>query len=311
MAFVGTLARRTGSIVAALIGAACVSTRAATCASPVSSDHAWCAVDRAPRLIVDSTTPRVRYPTIMRDANVAGEVLIDATVTDSGRIDVSTLRVRNSTHDIFTKAVVPAFDEWRFVPAQVRGKNVSTHATFAFVFGLGALSMPGEYVSGVPRSTPAGLEFRIRWQSISRDTNAQVDSARVYGMVESVARRYRATDGRATCLDWSPTGRGRPPTRLLESLRTAGAPFVAPPNCPPTYAQQIRPLAPPMARPLGALDPQIMKIEDVRAWRSDVFTFRISAWIGTSVDFAECQATWIATTASWDIYCPIWRHGIA
>jgi protein TonB len=77
-----------------------------------------------------------RYPDILRQAGIEGEVLAQFTVDTTGRADVSTLKILRATHDQFAQAVRQALPAMRFVPARVGGKKVKQLVQQPFVFQI-------------------------------------------------------------------------------------------------------------------------------------------------------------------------------
>src|SRR5689334_4041622 len=70
-----------------------------------TGEHAWCATDSTPRLIVPSGIPLFRYPDILRAAGVGGQVMAEVTVTDSGLVEMGSVRIVHSSHDLLANAV--------------------------------------------------------------------------------------------------------------------------------------------------------------------------------------------------------------
>lgn len=77
-----------------------------------------------------------RYPESLRQAGVDGSVLIQFTVDTTGRVDMRSVKVLNSTHDMFTEAVRQSLGAFRFKPAEVNGKRVPALAQMPFEFHL-------------------------------------------------------------------------------------------------------------------------------------------------------------------------------
>ena len=77
----------------------------------------------------------VRYPDLMRSANVQGVVILDVAVDSLGRYDRPRSRVVSETHAIFTLAVRAAIDSAARAPAIYGdGRFVGTRRdTFAFI----------------------------------------------------------------------------------------------------------------------------------------------------------------------------------
>lgn len=77
-----------------------------------------------------------RYPESLRAAGVEGRVLVRFTVDTVGRIDMGSVRVLDSTHDLFSRAVRDALSNFRFRPAEVGGRKVAALAEMPFEFRL-------------------------------------------------------------------------------------------------------------------------------------------------------------------------------
>lgn len=82
--------------------------------------------------IVSSAKPR--YPETLRQNGIEGRVLVQFTVDTTGRVDMSSVRVIQSTHDQFTQAVRSALASFRFKPAEVNGKRTAALAEMPFEF---------------------------------------------------------------------------------------------------------------------------------------------------------------------------------
>lgn len=77
-----------------------------------------------------------RYPESLRSAGVDGRVLVEFTVDTTGRVDMAHVRVIESTHELFTRAVRDALGGFRFIPAQVGGRRVPALAQMPFEFHI-------------------------------------------------------------------------------------------------------------------------------------------------------------------------------
>lgn len=77
-----------------------------------------------------------RYPNILRQAGVEGEVLVSFVVDETGAADTATLKVLRSTHDLFTIAVKNALPTMRFAPAEVGGRKVKQLVQQPFTFAI-------------------------------------------------------------------------------------------------------------------------------------------------------------------------------
>lgn len=77
-----------------------------------------------------------RYPDMLRSANVEGDVLMQFVVDTTGRVDMSTLKVLKSSHDLFTNAVRQFLSGARYYPAEIGGRKVKQLVQQPFNFAL-------------------------------------------------------------------------------------------------------------------------------------------------------------------------------
>jgi TonB family protein len=77
-----------------------------------------------------------RYPEILRQAGVEGEVLVSFVVDETGAADAASFKSIKSTHDLFTAAVRQALPSMRFVPAEVGGRKVKQLVQQPFTFSI-------------------------------------------------------------------------------------------------------------------------------------------------------------------------------
>jgi len=78
----------------------------------------------------------LRYPDMLRSANVEGEVLAQFVVDTTGRYESGTFKVLKSSHEQFTAAVRNALPNMRFYPAEVGGRKVKQLVQQPFTFSL-------------------------------------------------------------------------------------------------------------------------------------------------------------------------------
>ena len=69
-----------------------------------------------------STSPR--YPDMLRQAGVEGEVLAQFVVDTTGRAEANSLKILKSSHDLFIQSVKNALPQMKFIPAEVGGRKV-------------------------------------------------------------------------------------------------------------------------------------------------------------------------------------------
>lgn len=82
-------------------------------------------VDRAPA-----------YPETLRTAGISGTVRVQFVVDTTGRAELSSVRVVESTHELFTRAVLAALRQARFTPGEVSGHHVRTLVERSFRFDI-------------------------------------------------------------------------------------------------------------------------------------------------------------------------------
>ena len=81
-------------------------------------------------------SPAPRYPDILKQAGVAGEVIVSFVVDTTGTADVGSLKVLRSSHQLFVNSIVTALPDMRFTPALVGGKKVKQLVMQPFVFQI-------------------------------------------------------------------------------------------------------------------------------------------------------------------------------
>ena len=84
----------------------------------------------------------VRYPDMLRSANVEGEVLAQFVVDTLGIADMSQFKVLKSTHDLFTASVRTALPSMKFSPAELDGHRVKQLVQMPFQFNLSQDATP-------------------------------------------------------------------------------------------------------------------------------------------------------------------------
>lgn len=90
--------------------------------------------DKAVVIARGSTMPR--YPEILREAGVEGEVLARFIVGEDGTVDPASLTVLRSTHELFSAAVRSALPSMRFTPAESDGRAVRQQVEQPFTFSI-------------------------------------------------------------------------------------------------------------------------------------------------------------------------------
>ena len=81
-----------------------------------------------------STSPR--YPDMLRQAGVEGEVLAQFVVDTTGRAEAGSLKILKSSHDLFIQSVRNALPQMKFIPAEVGGRKVKQLVQQPFTFSI-------------------------------------------------------------------------------------------------------------------------------------------------------------------------------
>jgi periplasmic protein TonB len=98
-----------------------------------SGPSEWVGADLQTRILASG---KPRYPESLRQAAIDGRVLVRFTVDTTGRIEMSSVTVLASTHDLFTRSVRDALPAFRFKPAEVGGHRVRALAEMPFEFQI-------------------------------------------------------------------------------------------------------------------------------------------------------------------------------
>lgn len=106
-------------------------------------------------------TGKLRYPDLLRAANVEGEVLAQFVVDREGNVEPSTFKVLKSNHDLFTQAVKAALPDMKFSPAEVRGVHVKQLVQQPFTFGLRGSEASPPPASGPVNTDQPYFEFQV------------------------------------------------------------------------------------------------------------------------------------------------------
>ena len=79
-------------------------------------------------------TPALAYPTLMASGQIGGGALLQFTVTRTGRVDSTTIKVLKSTHELFVASARSAVAAWRATPARFHGQPVAEVVQHTFLF---------------------------------------------------------------------------------------------------------------------------------------------------------------------------------
>jgi protein TonB len=90
-----------------------------------------------PVRVVTERTPA--YPEMLRAAGIAGTVRLQFIVDTTGRAEPSSIRILDSSHDLFTRAVLAALRQSRFTAGEVGGRRVRTLVERSYRFDISGL----------------------------------------------------------------------------------------------------------------------------------------------------------------------------
>jgi protein TonB len=76
------------------------------------------------------------YPSSLRESGVEGQVVLEFVVNENGRVDMSSVKIIESSHALFTSSVRTALQKMRFSPAKVGGTSVKQYVRQPFTFKL-------------------------------------------------------------------------------------------------------------------------------------------------------------------------------
>ena len=77
-----------------------------------------------------------RYPDMLRQAGVEGEVLAQFVVDTTGKAEAGSLKILKSSHDMFVQSVKNALPQMKFIPAEVGGRKVKQLVQQPFTFSI-------------------------------------------------------------------------------------------------------------------------------------------------------------------------------
>lgn len=76
------------------------------------------------------------YPSSLRETGVEGQVVVEFVVNENGRVDMSSVKIVESSHALFTSSVRTALPKMRFSPAKIGGTAVKQYVRQPFTFRL-------------------------------------------------------------------------------------------------------------------------------------------------------------------------------
>jgi len=92
------------------------------------------AVLDSPVRVLTERTPL--YPEMLRAAGIAGIVRVQFVVDTAGRAELTSVRVLDSSHELFTRAVLASLRQARFTPGELSGHRVRTLVERSYRFDM-------------------------------------------------------------------------------------------------------------------------------------------------------------------------------
>jgi Gram-negative bacterial TonB protein C-terminal len=80
--------------------------------------------------------PKPKYPSVLESSGLTGEVQAQFVVRTTGKVDMDTFKVLNSTHELFTQAVRSVLPKMQFSPASIGGRLVNQVVQQSFPFAV-------------------------------------------------------------------------------------------------------------------------------------------------------------------------------
>ncbi len=75
-----------------------------------------------------------RYPDLLNNAGIGGQVKVEFVIDTLGRIEAGSLRVLSSTHELFTASALEALKSWAFRPGRLDGRAVRSRVNLPLIF---------------------------------------------------------------------------------------------------------------------------------------------------------------------------------
>jgi outer membrane biosynthesis protein TonB len=76
--------------------------------------------------------PQPQYPATLLSSRTAGNVIVSIVVDTTGRADMTTFKVLESSHQLFSDAVREVLPNYRFIPAELGSRKVRSYVNLPF-----------------------------------------------------------------------------------------------------------------------------------------------------------------------------------
>jgi protein TonB len=101
--------------------------------APLRAEDEPLKVSRTDALSAATTKPSPSYPAIAKQLKVEGEVTVQVTIGEEGKVEGATAVTGNP---ILTKAAIETVKDWKFTPFKNGGKAVKAQTVLSFVFKM-------------------------------------------------------------------------------------------------------------------------------------------------------------------------------
>jgi protein TonB len=91
-------------------------------------------VEKVARL--EPGNPEPEYPAILRNTQQQGKVMVSFVIDTTGRADMNTFKVVESTNPLFSESVRKILPRYKFIPAEIGSRKVRMHVNLPFDFVL-------------------------------------------------------------------------------------------------------------------------------------------------------------------------------
>jgi TonB family protein len=103
------------------------------CVAPLRADDELMKVSRTDAMSAATNRPAPAYPAIAKQLKVEGEVTVQVTIGEEGKVEGATAV---SGNPILTRAAVDTVKDWKFTPFKNGGKSVKAQTVLSFMFKM-------------------------------------------------------------------------------------------------------------------------------------------------------------------------------
>lgn len=91
-------------------------------------------VEKAARMAPGNPAPN--YPGILKQTNQVGKVMVTFVIDTTGKADMATFKVLESSNKLFDEEVKRVLPRYKFIPAEIGSRKVRMHVNLPFEFTL-------------------------------------------------------------------------------------------------------------------------------------------------------------------------------